>query len=261
MFLFPWAEGGSLFDLISKEEWGEPPTLEPMSTRDDFISFTQWIHQQCGGLIEALLSIHDYLDENPPTGLAPADDDVYGVHYDIKPENILHFIDEKSTYRYGTLELADFGLLKYHSRDTRTRLVKYWGPAHQMYKCPEHDFSEILSRKVDIWALGCVFSEMVTWPVKGRGSAEEFRKYRKSELTRMDSHGKKRPIIDDSFFSRKTKSPIELIAPHVCGIRDGVSDNSLQKPVLKRTVVEVRGPLSSPLFSGNLTSGSSGLET
>lgn len=238
MFLFPWAAGGSLGEMMT--QGAHPPTLQSGSSDEVRIEFTRWIHQQCGGLIEALLNIHEYLDRRPPDDFDPADDEVYGVHYDIKPGNILYFTGENSAHGYGTLKLADFGLLKYYSRSNRTRQVSYTYPPDQSYKCPEHDFSGVLSRKVDIWALGCVFLELLTWTIRGTGSTKTFCAKRSSEIARVNSRGRKIARRDDSFFARQRRSTTQLVSYSIWGRTSNVT--SFEEPVLKRSVVEVRIP-------------------
>lgn len=102
-------------------------------------------------------------------------EDLVGSHWrhgDIKPENILRFRGPgKSKSWLGTLKLADLGSAKHHSTATQLRAtveVDYW---HTMkYEPPDAYISHVThnrSRLYDIWSLGCVFLELVTWMVWG----------------------------------------------------------------------------------------------
>jgi serine/threonine protein kinase len=75
------------------------------------------------------------------------------LHRDLKPQNLL--ID-----RHGNIKLADFGLARAFGIPVRTythEVVTLWYRAPEIllgqrqYACP-----------VDIWSIGCIFSEMVT---------------------------------------------------------------------------------------------------
>jgi len=75
------------------------------------------------------------------------------LHRDLKPQNIL--ID-----RHGVLKVADFGLARAFGVPLRTythEVVTLW------YRAPEILLGgKQYSTPVDIWAIGCIFAEMVT---------------------------------------------------------------------------------------------------
>lgn len=89
-----------------------------------------------------------------------------GRHGDIKPKNILFFNDTADSY--GKLVVADFTLMRFHSPNTvytRIQDVNY----SQTYRPPEkgaRDGSQV-TQKYDIWTLGCVFLEFITWHLLG----------------------------------------------------------------------------------------------
>jgi len=85
-------------------------------------------------------------------------------HRDLKPENIL--INEE-----GVFKICDFGSAKYITEDS----VNSPYIVSRFYRAPElilayDDYCE----KVDIWALGCIFAELVLlkplFPGKAEGS-------------------------------------------------------------------------------------------
>ncbi|SCV58513.1 uncharacterized protein FFB14_15689 [Fusarium fujikuroi] len=177
--LFPWAEGGSMDDLMNQSSKDLFISLQ-LSPRD----FVQWITSQCRGLVEALGEIHQ---ANIVTG--SAEEEVsksqvknFGIHLDIKPTNILYFSQETASHPLGVPKIADFGLTRFHSQSSRTRRSRFTAyRCSQEYRSPEHDIGHIISRKVDIWALGCVFSELFTWMLLEHKACEEFRKARKQD--------------------------------------------------------------------------------
>lgn len=74
------------------------------------------------------------------------------LHRDLKPNNLL--INEK-----GILKIGDFGLAKLYGSPTREmthQVVTRW------YRAPELLFgSRIYSTGVDMWAVGCIFAELL----------------------------------------------------------------------------------------------------
>lgn len=75
------------------------------------------------------------------------------LHRDLKPQNLL--IDNK-----GVIKLADFGLARAFGIPVRVythEVVTLW------YRAPEILLgSQRYSTPVDIWSIGCIFSEMIT---------------------------------------------------------------------------------------------------
>ncbi|KAF4964807.1 hypothetical protein FSARC_7299 [Fusarium sarcochroum] len=199
MLLFPWAEGGSLSDLISrpKEE------LYGISNKTQE-TFFEWIAIECRGLVEALQTIHDtrigrshYDSDN---NIREDDGEYRGIHGDIKPSNILYFSQETQRHPFGTLKLADFGLMRFCSpaSPATNRAVAY--AASQTYRSPEHDISYIMSNKVDIWALGCVYSELLTWAILHPRACEDYLKARMQELSYSGATQNKGQWHEDNFF-------------------------------------------------------------
>lgn len=156
-FFFPWADGGNLRDF-----WKKDPT--------DYAATSGWMLEQMTGLCGALASL---AAKNCR-------------HSDLKPENILHFFDNT---KRGTLKITDVGLSKFHILVTSRRpdgtTAKH---TTERYCPPEFDpqHSERrrqlvegtgdgkLSRRFDIWSLGCVFVEFLIWAVLGQKRLKEY---------------------------------------------------------------------------------------
>ncbi|TGJ75595.1 hypothetical protein E0Z10_g10979 [Xylaria hypoxylon] len=140
-FIFPWADGGNL-----REFWASD---ESMSSNTQTIS---WAISQMRGLADALTELHNCNTR----------------HGDLKPENILRFSDDSSP-GFGRLVIADLGLSKKHTNATRSRHFPtrtVTGTAR--YEAPEAFLpDQSRSRMYDVWGLGCVFLEFVTWMLYG----------------------------------------------------------------------------------------------
>lgn len=126
LLVMQYMEGGSLAELIAREGSGLP--LEQALTIT-------------GEVLEALAAFHDL-------PAAP-------VHRDVKPENIL--FDGR-----GKAHLGDFGLAQLPGQSGRSQLQGGTHPGTPLYMAPEQGRSpEPLMPAADLFALGCVFFEML----------------------------------------------------------------------------------------------------
>lgn len=101
------------------------------------------------------------------------DDDLrlkrYGRHGDIHPGNILWFNDSPE----GTLKIADFGQAELNSKLSKTKQRDVAN--HLTYRPPECDIKpSFIRQSYDIWCLGCVYLEFLTWLLGGRRLYDEF---------------------------------------------------------------------------------------
>ncbi|KAH7117373.1 kinase-like domain-containing protein [Dactylonectria macrodidyma] len=201
-FLFPWADGGSLEELWTKQ----PANMLPGKAVTPCL-LLRWIAEQCHGLATALWSIHDVRQQalkkaNMEDSKREEDDDeYYGIHGDINPGHILHFSQLESPTGLGILKIAGFGLTEFHTLGSSTTKLHRNMPAPgPTYRAPELVVpGEYFSRKVDIWALGCVFSQLITWAVRGVESVVEFDNLRKEERDFDEKKGSHMFKVDTFF--------------------------------------------------------------
>ncbi|KAL2195580.1 kinase-like domain-containing protein, partial [Corynascus similis CBS 632.67] len=146
--IFPWANG-NLRDFWESVE-------SPQRTKD----MACWMLTQCFGIAEGLQKIHG---DGDVAGLSPKDKNT-GRHGDIKPENILWF--ERHNDRNNHLLISDFGLSRFHSYQSQS--VDRLPGCSPSYRPPECDLYQLrISVKYDIWTLGCLLLDFVTWYLRG----------------------------------------------------------------------------------------------
>lgn len=144
-------------------------------------AMAQWLAEQCRGLAEGLQHIHhwetfsgssivsdpEYVPE-PPLELSQRKDTatlehepirLIGRHGDVKPENILWFLEPRSANNYGILKITDFGIARFSNTYSRQGHM----PNSPSYRSPEYELHESHSPACDVWALGCVYLELTTW--------------------------------------------------------------------------------------------------
>ncbi|KAK7709694.1 hypothetical protein SLS57_008599 [Botryosphaeria dothidea] len=120
-------------------------------------------------------------------------------HGDLKPDNILRFVDSTTAERsLGTLKIADLGLAKLHDVDTNLRAE----PTSQRCGTLKYEPPEALyphrsprSRRYDIWSMGCIILESIIWLLYGYDGLEVFNgemiddPNRETIFYRVDSEG------------------------------------------------------------------------
>ncbi|KAK0763517.1 hypothetical protein N5P37_002894 [Trichoderma harzianum] len=154
-FLFPWANGGNLQDMLKSSRG----TLDK--------NLVAWVLDQIVGLSEAIKALHDKNIR----------------HGDIKPSNILCSGPGTGNLNESTLIIADVGLAKQHEMYTRyrnnTTTTRHGSITYEPPEVSPKRQLKTLSRKYDIWSLGCVFLELIIWAVydileeAGPGGAEQ----------------------------------------------------------------------------------------
>ncbi|KAK0726252.1 kinase-like domain-containing protein [Apiosordaria backusii] len=188
--IFPYAEA----DLFSYWDRVEPEPIMDQAT-------VKWVAEQCKGIASGVLKIHKYKSTNSKVAndsLKPAGlDEPFGHHGDIKPENVLWFpynlgnLDENIHVHYptndnpsntrGTLKLTDFGLASTSAHRTVSRKPhSHFGMTYN-YRAPEcdiHGKHDPKGRQYDMWTLGCLYLEFVTWLIGGKALLDEFTQLR-----------------------------------------------------------------------------------
>ncbi|KAI1747215.1 kinase-like domain-containing protein [Xylaria castorea] len=170
--LFQWADGGNLDDFFQSYPHADFPPRDP--------KLSKWLAFQLLGLSSALASIHKCEPDSYAANMSSFNSDdtrkKYGTHGDLKPENILWFGKNDTrgeNYSLGTLKIADFGLTSFHGLESRKKLKPAGISA--TYRAPEYDLNGHVSQRYDMWSLGCVLTELVTWYLLGGDAVTNFR--------------------------------------------------------------------------------------
>jgi serine/threonine protein kinase len=147
-----------------------------------------WVLKQLHGLASGVSKIHNFRvlpNKRSSAALAPVNpssEDQLGRHHDLKPENVLWFeaISGLDDEKEGVLQIADFGLGKFHSQRSGSRTRTMAGtPA---YEPPEARLKGEVSRPYDVWSLGCVFLEFLVWLLFNFKGLEDFGTERKATV-------------------------------------------------------------------------------
>lgn len=206
--VFDWAEA----DL--QRYW---TTINPTPEFD--LKTVTWMVSQCKGIANGIIKIHSHESIYTKNDAIPGENKnvVFGHHGDIKPENVLWFADSSQADRNmgGTLKLSDFGLAEFsiHQTTSMPRKSK-WGVSLG-YRAPESDLQrdKAIGRSYDIWTLGCLYLEFITWMLGGSQLLEEFleaRKARDAMWHDIQTHTFFKLEIDS-----KTNKPTAVIKPEV----------------------------------------------
>lgn len=203
-------------------------------------SFTKktllWSLKQMTGIAIALNMIHNFRTTIPLDGKGHTltDDaqfsvkhgeELFGRHGDIKPENILWFEHipqhqrqysnhDSDDYEGGILQITDFGLGRFHGRDSKTEQQPNRVFGSRTYEPPECKLRRPVSRLYDLWSLGCLYLEFATWLLKGCDAIETVSEHRASPSTAD-------PRLDDDYFFKVVRDDSGV--PHAI-VRDGVVD-------------------------------------
>ncbi|KAJ4328821.1 hypothetical protein N0V84_000608 [Fusarium piperis] len=201
--VFPWADGNL------KKFWREQ-TANPKDPAK-----VRWFMAQCSGITRGLRKLHHLSTQlsqksaNINSVNAVNGTEIilggkeWGRHGDIKPENILWFENYKGEQDF--LVISDFGLTQFNSAHSRSKvhqdqILGFSGT----YRPPDlHLEDQPISQNYDIWSLGCVFLEFISWFLLGYEEAVDvFAGARLRDGTKGD-------VSEDTFFTfeRDEKDP------------------------------------------------------
>lgn len=96
-----------------------------------------------------------------------------GYHRDLKPKNILKMGE--------VFMISDFGLARF--KDNKSSSKTTWGWGFSTYSAPECKQGANVNRLADVWSLGCIFSEVVTFAILGMEGILEYSQQRTQSLT------------------------------------------------------------------------------
>ncbi|KXJ84974.1 kinase-like domain-containing protein [Microdochium bolleyi] len=114
----------------------------------------------------AKCNLREYWNEPSPEAIKfihyPPHLDKFGMHVDIKPDNVLLYKCDGEPR--GVLVLSDLGFTQIHSEISRSRLSPARTPMTPTYRPPESDCeAHAISRACDIWSFGCLMMETIIW--------------------------------------------------------------------------------------------------
>jgi serine/threonine protein kinase len=183
LHIMTWSQSGNYYILYDKAKY----SLRAFINRTErFVELEApvviWFLRQLLGLANAIKHVHNFSKKTRRTGFDLQDkredeedvDDYWGRHNDIKPENILVF--EKIEHQNPMFKLTDFGQGNFRDargkiaseKDSRARGTRaYWAPETSkgllVAKALDSAKEGKISRPIDMWALGCVFLELLLW--------------------------------------------------------------------------------------------------
>lgn len=172
-FIFPWADGGNLINLWKSRDSHHDRSVIACQHIPDIVD-------QLVGLADALARMHN-LTRGTPGGYR---------HGDLKPENILIF-DSNNRSSLGVWKMADLALARYHMAETGDRLyvTSNSGAGTISYQPPESVNARATptSRLYDIWSMGCIILQLLTWLLYGTGKVDELTRHTKSVFSKDES--------------------------------------------------------------------------
>lgn len=185
------------------------------SSLDDLMDRRLIMESRCAKMYQSTSRSRSYWwNEERPSRMVnnPLDEyselvEKHGRHGDLKPENILWYSDE------GNFKICDYGEAELNSRLTKTGMRPELAMS-MSYRPPEFDLEpKMIRQSYDIWSLGCVYMEFITWLLGGRELLEKFTKSRLSmDLTwpqamRTDTFFVILPADDPDYKKEETAEP------------------------------------------------------
>jgi serine/threonine protein kinase len=158
--------------------------VEPAPKMD--VDTVRWMSQQCHGITAAVGAIHNRrLGISSPSFM---ESDMGSMHGNIKSTKVLWFRSTRDPK--GILVIGNTGLSTFKFHGSRSR-IRSEPMSIELYQAPEIVMknSRAAKRDTDIWALGCLFLEMLTWLLGGRELLLEFEELLEPKETRYSKYG------------------------------------------------------------------------
>lgn len=142
---------------------------------------TPWLFEQFSGLAHGLAQVHEN-NQARMSELSP-NETTTGYHHDIKPSNILLFLEhetgkhpfEGAELEFGRLQISDFGLGKFRTKLEGTGTQSIQGTvAYRAPECDPEEGSKMQNRMYDIWCIGCMLLELLVWLFEGPEGHKKF---------------------------------------------------------------------------------------
>ena len=181
-YLGSWTQDGRFYMLFPLAKQNLRNFFRSRPSQESTKAFVLWLFNQMRAIADAVNHIHNLGTSQPDSSsrskLHPLrHPSQQGWHHDLKPENILVFQNShEGDIENFVLKVSDFGTARIH------RIVSGQQHSHQtehqggdpIYGAPDHAQGLRVSRPYDIWSLGCVFLEMITWHFQGWFGVEMF---------------------------------------------------------------------------------------
>ncbi|KAJ4183440.1 hypothetical protein NW759_017083 [Fusarium solani] len=162
----------------------------------------RWFIAQCSGIARGLRKIHHLSTQSSQEAVnaGKAKQMILGAkewsqHGDIKPENILWF--EEYDGKQDHLVISGFGLNPFNNTNSRSKVQQNQILGYSnTYRPPDlHLEGQSISQNYDVWSLGCVFLEFVSWFLLGHD--ETVSSFVQARL----NDGPEENIWEDTFFA------------------------------------------------------------
>ncbi|TVY91861.1 Serine/threonine-protein kinase [Lachnellula willkommii] len=171
--LLEYADEGTLERYFEKQA--------PPRDGEEVINFWERLFK----IIDALRGVHEV---EPTTAGGPQI--FQGCHHDVKPTNILVLSNGSTNAHEFQFKLADLGISNFKPKQKRSMTTSESGT--RTYGAPElyrpagtHNHQLPIRPDVDLWSLGCIFSEAVRWLVDGHHGVVEYRGERAAETSQI----------------------------------------------------------------------------
>lgn len=194
--VFPWAPCNNLTEVWNKYSRSSSESLAKRFSE-------RWLLDECLGIADAVATIHGLKGDPLPEFEAQ-------VHADLKPENILCFEPQPSERGPITLKVADFGEASIlESTMTTQGEVQGAKVKHTLsYRPPEHNTIDLMPLNYDVWCLGCLYLDFITWFLLGFTGVDTFGDDRMDEQDDTEVHEANGKLNEDVFFKKTRRASL-----------------------------------------------------